>query len=112
MNDTWWGKVIEFFGGELLVNNSWSGSCVTGSNATLFPSGCSDERTSCLHINSVKPDVIIIYLGFNDWANGVVLDGTHFLEESLDLSYFVCAYNKMLEKSPQIIRMLKFGVAH
>ena len=98
MNDTWWGKVIEFFGGELLVNNSWSGSCVTGSNATLFPSGCSDERTSCLHINSVKPDVIIIYLGFNDWANGVVLDGTHFLEESLDLSYFVCAYNKMLEK--------------
>lgn len=98
MNDTWWGKVIEFFGGELLVNNSWSGSRVTGSNATLFPSGCSDERTSCLHINGVKPDVIIIYLGFNDWANGVALNDTHFLEESLDLSYFVCAYNKMLEK--------------
>lgn len=97
MENTWWGKVIDFFGGELLVNNSWSGSCVTSSNATLFPSGCSDERTSCLHINGVKPDVIIIYLGFNDWANGVVLDGTHFLEESLDLSYFVCAYNKMLE---------------
>lgn len=97
MNDTWWGKVIEFFGGELLVNNSWSGSRVTGSSTTLFPSGCSNERTSCLHINGVKPDVIIIYLGFNDWANGVVLDGTHFLEESLDYSYFACAYNKMLE---------------
>ena len=24
MQDTWWGKVIDFFGGELLVNNSWS----------------------------------------------------------------------------------------
>ena len=23
--DTWWGRVIEHFGGELLVNNSFSG---------------------------------------------------------------------------------------
>lgn len=98
MNDTWWGKVIDFFGGELLVNNSWSGSRVTSRRKNSFPSGCSDERTSHLHIDGVKPDVIIIYLGFNDWANGVELDGTHFLEESLDLSYFVCAYNEMLEK--------------
>ncbi len=97
MNDTWWGKVIDFYGGELLVNNSWSGSRVTSSSATLFPSGCSNERTSCLHINGVKPDVIIIYLGFNDWANGVALDDTHIFEESLDHSYFSCAYNKMLE---------------
>ena len=98
MNDTWWGKVIDFFGGELLVNNSWSGSRVTSRRQNSFSSGCSDERTSYLHIKDIKPDVIIIYLGFNDWANGVELDGTHFLDESLDLSYFVCAYNKMLEK--------------
>lgn len=97
MNDTWWGKVIAFFGGELLVNNSWSGSRVTSNSATLFPSGCSNERTNRLHINGVKPDVIIIYLGFNDWANGVALDDTHIFEESLDYSYFACAYNKMLE---------------
>lgn len=73
MNDTWWGKVIDFFGGELLVNNSWSGSRVTRlhNNDTLFPSGCSNKRTGSLHINSVKPDVIIIYLGTNDWANGI-----------------------------------------
>lgn len=70
--DTWWGKVISFFGGELLVNNSWSGSCVTKlkNKERLFPSGCSDERTGALHINNVKPDVIIVYLGTNDWANG------------------------------------------
>lgn len=36
MNDTWWGKVIEFFGGELLVNNSWSGSCVTAAMQLFF----------------------------------------------------------------------------
>lgn len=27
--DTWWGRVIDFFDGKLLVNNSWSGSRVT-----------------------------------------------------------------------------------
>lgn len=40
MNDTWWGKVINYFGGELLVNNSWSGSRVTklpGSNVYFLP---------------------------------------------------------------------------
>jgi O-acetyl-ADP-ribose deacetylase (regulator of RNase III) len=73
MSDTWWGKVIYFFGGELLVNNSWSGSRVTGFPVSeqLFPSACSDERTFGLHINSVMPDVILVYLGINDWANGV-----------------------------------------
>lgn len=72
MGDTWWGKVIDFFGGKLLVNNSWSGSRVTKlpNQAMAFPSGCSDERTFGLHINSVKPDMIIIYLGTNDWASG------------------------------------------
>lgn len=70
--NTWWGKVIEYFGGELLVNNSWSGSRVTKLPGCerLFPSGCSDERTSALHINDVKPDVILVYLGTNDWAFG------------------------------------------
>lgn len=73
VEDTWWDKVIGFFGGELLVNNSWSGSRVTKLeyNEQLFPSGCSDERTSALHINDVRPDVILVYLGTNDWANGV-----------------------------------------
>lgn len=73
MQDTWWGKVIDFFGGELLINNSWSGCRVTRLeyNGPLFPSGCSDERTAALHISDVKPDVILVYLGTNDWANGI-----------------------------------------
>lgn len=100
MKDTWWGKVIDFFGGELLVNNSWSGSRVTRlpNNDKLFPSGCSDERTSSLHINSVKPDVIIIYLGINDWAFGAELDGTRLLIDKLNMQYFGAAYKTMLEK--------------
>lgn len=101
MKDTWWGKVIDFFGGEMLVNNSWSGSRVTqlpGSDS-LFPSGCSDERTGSLHIRNVMPDVIIVYLGTNDWANGVSIE----LNESVRLGneyndLFVYAYGNMIRK--------------
>lgn len=73
MSDTWWGQVIELLGAELLVNNSWSGSRVSKlpNTQSLFPSGCSDERTGNLHIHNVKPDVIIVYLGTNDWGYGV-----------------------------------------
>lgn len=100
MKDTWWGKVIDFFGGELLVNNSWSGSRVTRlpNSDSLFPSGCSDERTSALHINGIKPDVIIVYLGTNDWAFDVELDGTHLLTDELNMQYFSLAYETMLLK--------------
>ena len=98
--DTWWDKVIGFFGGELLVNNSWSGSRVTKlkDKEQLFPSGCSDERTAALHINAVKPDVILVYLGTNDWAFGAKTGNeTRILgEDSNEL--FVEAYDRMLKK--------------
>lgn len=101
MQDTWFGKVIDFFGGELLVNNSWSGSRVTRlpNNENLFPSGCSDERTGKLHINNVKPDVVMVYLGTNDWAFGTELDGTRLLIDKLNMQYFTAAYETMLEKT-------------
>lgn len=98
--DTWWDKVIDFFGGELLVNNSWSGSRVTKlpEREQLFPSGCSDERTSSLHINDVNPDVIIVYLGTNDWASGVKTGNETRLLGIDENEYFDTAYNTMLKK--------------
>ena len=39
---TWWGRVIDALGGRLCVNNSYSGSLVSGAQ---YHSGCSDERT-------------------------------------------------------------------
>lgn len=110
MQDTWWDKVIGFFGGELLVNNSWSGSRVAKlkDKEKLFPSGCSDERTASLHINDVTPDVILVYLGTNDWANATELlnggcdneedenwSGTMLLS---DEECFDVAYEQMLTK--------------
>lgn len=101
VKDTWWGKVIEYFGGNLLVNNSWSGSRVTKlllSNS-LFPSGCSDERTSGLHINDVLPDIIIIYLGTNDWAQGALCncEGVNLVGNGKYQS-FDFAYSAMISK--------------
>lgn len=102
VQDTWWGKVIALFQGELLVNNSWSGSRVTRlpDSNTLFPSGCSDERTNGLHIKNVLPDVILVYLGTNDWAHGVPLgnETTENSAKSEDLCAFAPAYCRMIEK--------------
>lgn len=73
MADTWWGKVIDFFGGELLVNDSWSGCRVARpvGIAEDFPCGCSEKRTGRLHASAVQPDVILVYMGINDWGVGV-----------------------------------------
>ena len=100
MNDTWWRQVISCCGGELLVDNSWSCSRVTKlpNRDSLFPSGCSDERTNGLHIGSVKPDVIIVYLGTNDWVRGVEsanADGRDC--DKMWASVFETAYNKCLK---------------
>ncbi len=101
MADTWWGRVIDFFGGELLVNNSWSGSRVTQlpDSDSLFPSSCSDERTGRLHIRNIMPDIIIVYLGTNDWANGVLFENEAL--EGVWQQYngdFCRAYTTMLRK--------------
>ena len=102
---TWWGKLIDFLGGELLVNNSWSGSRITklSYDGNVFPSGCAPERTGGLHIGNTMPDVIIVNMGVNDWANAVKLyethtDGTNGLP---DLLCFDSAYKTVLSELKQ-----------
>ena len=99
---TWWGQVIDYVGGELLVNNAWSGSCVTKmpDRDSLFPSACSDERTSGLHMECVKPDVIMIYLGINDWAKGLGMPGKGYRGRKSEEGTipFETAYQIMIQK--------------
>lgn len=54
VNDTRWKIVIDALGGELCVNNSFSGSLVTGE---FDSSACSDARCCALH-DEVAPDLI------------------------------------------------------
>ena len=96
-DDTWWGQVINRLGGELLVNNSFSGSTVCWDSRYEIQSyGCSDERTSGLDDNGKMPDVIMIFIGINDFGKGTKI--TAEKDGSEDLSVFSVAYAKMLEQ--------------
>ncbi len=66
--DTWWAKVNQSLHAYLCVNNSYSGSTVTG---VAFPSGGSDQRCSGLHTQLYQPDMILVYLGINDFGKGI-----------------------------------------
>lgn len=89
--DTWWAKVNQFLHAYICVNNSFSGSKVSGNT---FPSANCDERTSLLHTDQYSPDLILIYIGFNDFGNGVKI--TANLSE--DMPSFFESYYNMLKK--------------
>lgn len=89
--DTWWAKVNQFLHAYICVNNSFSGSKVSGYE---FPSASCNQRTSLLHINEYFPDLILIYIGFNDFGSGIKI--TTDLSE--DMSCFFESYCNMLKK--------------
>lgn len=90
VDDTWWKQVIDSVGGELCVNNSYSGSLVAGN---FESSACSVERCSMLHCE-VSPDVILIYIGTND--RGFKVDVG--LDAPQDTQKFYGAYRSMLSQ--------------
>ena len=97
--DTWWGQTVQTLGGKVLVNNSFSGSIVCKLPAVNFESyGCSDSRTSKLGFGPVHPDVIIVFMGINDWGRGIPVFPTQFRS---GLSVFSEAYEAMLTKMKQ-----------
>lgn len=101
VSDTWWGKVIESLGANLLINNSISGSTVSFSPLYEYNSyGCSDERTSSLDKNGIEPDVIMVYLGTNDWGAGFQLK-KDFLDKEESRKIFSVAYQSMVSKLKQ-----------
>lgn len=62
-NETWWLQTVQATGMELCVNNSWSGDRVTKRGI---------ERAKQLHnAAGAKPDVIVVYLGINDFRGGI-----------------------------------------
>ena len=79
---TWWYKLIKNNNMELGINNSWSGSCASG---TITSAGQQDGRINTIDDNGT-PDVVIIYLGTNDCASGV------------SASVFAAAIENMIKK--------------
>ena len=70
VEDTWWMQVIRSLKGELGVNHSLAGSTVAGG---LLSSGTSEERIRALGAKG-DPDLILVMMGTNDWAYGVLPD--------------------------------------
>ena len=69
VEQTWWKRVISRSGYILNTNNSWSGSRVTNTNGQES----SGITRATLLDNGVDPDVIIVYLGINDFNHNVAL---------------------------------------
>lgn len=64
---TWWYQVVEKSGYNLLVNNSFSGTQVSG--GTNY--GNSYDRLKYLSKDGIDPDIIVIHMGTNDLTHGV-----------------------------------------
>lgn len=95
--DTWWGQVLDALGGKLLANDSFSGSWVCRPRGCHVPSyGSSDERTSSLGKDGRSPDVVILFMGTNDWGMQMKLYPDSGEEDSL--SVFSVAYRMTIEK--------------
>ena len=95
--DTWWGQVVEALGGVLWPNHSFAGSTVVKKRGCLIPSyGCSDERTAALARDGIPPDVVMVFMGINDWGGGVKIAPDE--GEGEELSIFAVAYRRMLQK--------------
>lgn len=85
---TWWMRTVQSLGGTLLVNNSWSGRCV--SNKRDSESGLTDSgawrqtEVDKLASSGTNPDVILVKLGINDFNHNVqegTYDGTTSLPD-------------------------------
>ena len=77
VNQTWWKRTIDQLELNLCINNSWGGSKVTTTNGEHL-AGCM-ARSNLLHLEDKDPDIIIVYLGINDFNTNVELgsyDGT------------------------------------
>ena len=107
VNNTYWMKLCMMLG--MSYNNcSYSASRVSGDSTAISVTGAADECAGCsdVRINAINrdgktPDIILVYMGTNDWINNVSL-GEYNSSSSLPnegvISTFSPAYALMLAK--------------
>ena len=92
--DTWWAKVNQALHAFLCVNNSYSGSTVSGKT---FPAGECEDRIINLRTAEYTPDYILIYLGFNDFGRGIrIRPSAETHDASQEAPCFEDAYDSMI----------------
>ncbi len=71
VDETWWKRLLDNTGMILCKNNSVSGSCMSTAARQDRVSGCMAERTGGLSDGTNNPDIVIVYMGMNDFLNAV-----------------------------------------
>ena len=73
VEDMWWYIAAKELGAEILVNNSWSGSCVLSENEPYASAGTEGWNDRCVNLHDdtgpnagEEPDIIVIFLGTDD----------------------------------------------
>ena len=86
VEDTWWMRVVNALGGNVIANDSFSGSLVSGA---WFPAACSPARLDAIRPADAEPDLVLLYIGINDFGycapignveTGTAEDETHFYD--------------------------------
>lgn len=71
VSKTWWYLVAQNLGIKTtdIANTSWSGGTVCGdsTSTTNGKPACSTKRINDISIRGFDPDIIIVYIGCNDW---------------------------------------------
>lgn len=93
IHDIWWDRVARALGATHVTNDSYSGSLVSG---TAFPSGCQPERIEALLRDGKAPDIILVYMGMNDFVFSAVPGNPS--HRPLKEERFYGAYRIMLER--------------
>lgn len=94
IDDIWWGRVIKALDMDVLTVNAWSGSFVSRTLVAPDEScGCDDRRTGYLGSALEDPDIIIVFMGTNDYGLGIPMKS----EDKRDLFVFENAYDHMLD---------------
>lgn len=97
--NTWWGKLIKFLDANLLVNESYSGSMMANSHMiNNYPPVHKMSRLSNLSKNGKNPDIIIIFIGTNDYYSSLKL----YSEDKNDFDSYYNAYMYSIEKLKEL----------
>lgn len=102
---TWWHRLITETGMTLIRNCAWSGSTVTGdsTSTTNAHAGCSTKRVADLSVNGIAPDIVVVYIGINDFgiSGGHAIGewtGRHLIPAEGDIQTLSESYALMIQK--------------
>ena len=71
LEKTYWMRLMQAFGMQLCVNNSWSGGNLSG---TYDPDSGVNRACQLARDNGEMPDYIIVFMGLNDFGRYVPLN--------------------------------------